>query len=133
MAEMSVEDRLALHELAARYANTIDARDWERFRTVFMPDCRYEITGLGRLNVVVHGNDDLTSFMIASLDHPVSHHVTNVEIDASGEAIQMFSKIIVTLAGGGSAAADYQDIVVNTTEGWKIADRLVSGRRPPRS
>lgn len=36
--ELSAPDRLAAQDVIVRYANTIDERDFETFRTCFMPD-----------------------------------------------------------------------------------------------
>ena len=127
---LSIEDRFALHELAARYGNTIDARDWVRFRTVFTTDCRFELEGFGRLDGVIVGIDALVEFMTHSTSHPIAHHVTNIEVDATGENVRMFSKIVGTLTGGGSGSADYRDVVVRTADGWRIAERVVTLRRP---
>jgi hypothetical protein len=132
MDGFTLDDRLQLHELAARYANTIDARDWDRFETVFTPDCRYELRGFGRLDVVVHGAAALRQYMIDSAEHPVAHHVTNIEVDAGADPVRMFSKVIGTLPGGTAGSGDYEDIVVRTPGGWRIADRTVTLRRPPR-
>jgi hypothetical protein len=130
--DFTLDDRLQLHELAARYANTIDARDWDRFETVFTPDCRYELRGFGRLDIVIHGLAALRQYMIDSAEHPVAHHVTNVEVDATGEPVRMFSKVIGTLPGGLSGSGDYDDVVAKGPTGWRIADRTVTLRRPPR-
>jgi SnoaL-like domain len=130
--EFTVADRLELHELAARYANTIDDRDWDRFRTVFTDGCRYELSGFGRLDCVIVGNESLTQFMIGSGSHPVAHHVTNVEVDATGDEVRMFSKVVGTLPGGNVGSGDYRDRVVKTTGGWKIAERIVTLRRGQR-
>jgi hypothetical protein len=124
-----LQDRIELHELAARYANTIDARDWSRFRTVFTADCRYELRGFGRLDSVTIGIDALVDLMTYSPAHPIAHHVTNVEVDATGDEVRMFSKIVGTLPAGGAGSADYHDIVVRTDAGWRLAERIVTLRR----
>lgn len=129
---LTADDRLALHELAARYANTIDARDWDRFETVFTDTCRYELVGFGRFDAVIDGCSALRAFMEASTTHPISHHVTNVEVDEGPDAVRMFSKIAGTLPGGSVGTADYADRVVHTAAGWRIAERTVTLRRPPR-
>jgi hypothetical protein len=131
VSDVSTDDRQQLHELAARYANTIDARDWKRFETVFTPDCRYELRNFGRMDTVVHGAAALREYMMASTTHPVAHHVTNVEVDASGKRVRMLSKILGTLPGGSVGSADYHDIVVKSSAGWQIAERVVTLRRPP--
>lgn len=132
MDDVTLDDRIQLHELAARYANAIDARDWDRFQTVFTPDCRYELRGFGRLDTVLVGVGALRQYMIDSTAHPVAHHVTNVEVDATDEAVRMFSKVVAPLPGGTCASVDYDDVVVKGPHGWQIADRTVTLRRPPR-
>lgn len=138
MSTFSVEDRLQLHELANRYGNTLDSRDWLRFQTCFTDDCRYELRGFGRLDQVIHGSENLRLFMEASTQHPVAHHVTNIEVNTpdvgfaeNGDANQtvMVSKIVGTLTNGTAGSADYYDIVVRTAGRWRIADRLVTMRR----
>ncbi len=132
MEALTAADRIELHELAARYGNAIDERDWVCFASVFTEDCRYELAGFGRLDTVLRGRDTLRDFMAASTTHPVAHHVTNVEVIAIGDVVTMRSKIIGTLSGGYSGSADYRDVVTMTDEGWQIAERVVTLRRPPR-
>ena len=132
MNEISVADRLALHELAARYGNTLDDRQWDRFETCFTADCLYELRGFGRMDQVIRSASALRLFMEQSTAHPVAHHVTNVEILVGEVEIQMLSKIIGSLPGGLVGSGDYRDIVTRQDGEWRIAHRVVSLRRPPR-
>lgn len=132
MEELTAVDRLDLHELAARYGNAIDERDWDRFGTVFTEHCRYELANFGRLDTVIEGRAALAAYMEASKTHPVAHLVTNVEVIVVGDVVTMRSKILGTLTGGYSGSADYHDVVVKTEAGWQIAERVVRLRRPPR-
>jgi hypothetical protein len=129
---LTVGDRLELHELAARYANTIDERDWDRFETVFTADCHYELRNFGRLNMTLVGAPAVRTHMERSQDHPVAHHVTNVEV-LDGDPVRMLSKIAGTLPGGGVGSADYADVVVSTPRGWRISTRIVTLRRPAKA
>lgn len=126
---MSTDDRLQLHELAARYGNAIDARDWPRLQSCFTQDCRYELSGFGRLDRVIHSSAELRAFMEAADTHPVAHHVTNVEVGLGTVPTRMFSKVVGTLPGGMTGSADYEDVVVRGVDGWQIADRVVTLRR----
>ncbi len=132
MNELTALDRLDLHELAARYGNSIDERDWDRFATVFTEDCRYELANFGRLDTVIEGCGALCAYMAASTTHPIAHHVTNVEVSVADGTVMMRSKILGTLSGGYSGSADYRDVVVKNSAAWQIADRVVTLRRPPR-
>lgn len=129
MPSLSTDDRLQLHELAARYGNTLDARDWDRFATCFTADCYYELAGFGRLDQVIVGVQALREYMEHSAGHPTAHHVTNVEIDGTGDDVRMFSKIVGTLPQGLAGSADYNDIVMRTADSWRIARRIVTLRR----
>ena len=133
MTSFTTDDRLQLHELANRYGNTIDSRDWPRFETCFTVDCRYELRGFGRLDQIIYSAADLRSFMEASTQHPVAHHVTNIEIATPAAGVRdqttMFSKIIGTLGNGSAGSGDYHDVVVRGEIGWQIASRLVTLRR----
>ena len=126
---IDVADRLALHELAARYGNAIDDRDWLRLVTVFTADARYELAGFGRMDCVLVGSQAICEFMAASTAHPIAHHVTNIEVDATAAETRMFSKIVGTLPGGKAGSADYRDVVTRTADGWRIASRVVTNRR----
>ena len=44
---LSVEDRLALHELPGRYGDSIDDRNWDLLRTIFTGDGVFDLTGVG--------------------------------------------------------------------------------------
>ena len=50
---LNTTDRLALHELANRYGNAVDARDWDALAAVFAPDARFVI-GADEPSPVVH-------------------------------------------------------------------------------
>lgn len=131
--DLSADDRIALHELAARYGNAIDERDWDRFDTVFTEDCRYELANFGRLDKVVHGRAAVRQMMEESQDHPIAHHVTSIEVLVDGDQVRLRSKILGPAANGFIGSGDYVDVVVRTEHGWRIADRLVTLRKPPRA
>ncbi|MBK6582593.1 MAG: nuclear transport factor 2 family protein [Gammaproteobacteria bacterium] len=47
--ELTVEDRLALHELPGVYGDAIDDRNWEALDRVFTEDAVFEVIGLVRM------------------------------------------------------------------------------------
>ena len=47
MSNLSVEDRMELHEIAGRYGDLIDNRDWEGLASVFTADAVFDATDLG--------------------------------------------------------------------------------------
>lgn len=130
---LTMEDRVEIHELAARYGTTIDDRDWPALAAVFTEDAVFVITGRpGGEDVRVEGLDALRTFMDGA-NHPLSHHVTNVFVDDGPNGPIMRSKVIATLRKNGAGSADYRDRLRRTPEGWRIAERVVRIRLEPRS
>ncbi len=123
-ATLSAGDRIEIHELAARYGNAIDDRDWDALRQVFTDDAVLVINGFGSLDREDHGADAIVTSMSHSR-HPVAHHVTNVEVMCSGDTVMMQSKIIGSGRRGRVGSADYHDVLRRTERGWRIAHRTV--------
>ena len=121
-------DRLAVHELVARYANAIDARDWDRLETVFADAARFTMEGFGGGRREYVGWPAIRE-MMEHARHPVTHHVTNVEVvRADGGVAEVHSKIAGVGGQGRVGSADYDDLVVWEGEMWRIAERTVSLR-----
>ena len=127
---LSVEDRLEIHELAARYGTTIDDRDWDGFEQVFCRDAVYELRGFGSTDRRVVGSGEIRQMMEDSAEHPVAHHVTNVIVTVEAGAVRMRSKVIGSGARGRVGSADYDDVLRREGSAWRIATRVVTLRRP---
>jgi len=157
---LSASDRLDIAELLARYADVIDQREFSRVGEVFTPDARYDVSDFAM--GVVHGAQAIAELWSASDSHPLAHHVTNIEIsdhaedtadgddadegaadgdDVDGSAVgegtasgtaRVRSRIIGVGAGGRVGSASYDDVVVKTADGWRIAERVVTLRTPDR-
>lgn len=96
---ISIEDKMALHELAARYGDIIDDRDWPALGSVFTDDAVFEVVAL----VTMRGLDDIKRYMENEGRHPLAHLITN---------------IYVRQEGGGSAAAQPGRISYQFTGRW---------------
>ena len=46
MGQLSTEDRLAIHEIMAKYCQAIDLGRWEEFPNLFTDDCRLDFGNL---------------------------------------------------------------------------------------
>jgi 3-phenylpropionate/cinnamic acid dioxygenase small subunit len=126
--ELTIEDRVELHELAARYGNVIDARAWDRLGSVFAADASFALTGFGD-----DGRWDGLAAIRAMLEggrHPVAHHVTNVEVDGTGGEVRLFFKIVGPGPRGRVGSADYDDVARRGPDGWRIITHRVTLRRP---
>jgi len=109
-----------------RYATGIDRRDWVLFRTVFTEDCELDYGEIGAWN----GVDTATDFMEqthALLGHTM-HRLSNMVISVDGDhAVARTYLDGLMMApdnqSGVSATGFYDDEIVRTGEGWRIARR----------
>jgi 3-phenylpropionate/cinnamic acid dioxygenase small subunit len=60
------------------------------------------------------------------------HHTTSVAIhQVDADTLRVWSKYLVVRGDGTVGSGDYQDTLVRTADGWRIAERAVSrGNRP---
>ena len=124
---LSVEDRLALHELVADYAHIVDDADFERLAEIFTPDVEFDTSAFGNPPLV--GIEPVIA-SYADARHPVAHHVTNVVVTANADGTaRVRSKVISLLAGGLSGSGTYDDVAVRTPDGWRISKRIIGLRR----
>jgi len=126
--QLSLEDRLDLHEIPSRYADAIDDRNWDVLRAVFTEDAVYDLTGLG--SRVLTGLDEIITFMEDEAQHPRAHLMTNVYANKTEEGADLRFRIIAFLGQGKVGTASYYDKVVKTPEGWRVAHRICTLRRP---
>lgn len=128
---LSIEDRIELYELAGRYGDIIDDRDWPALDTVFTSDAVFEVVGL----ITMTGLADIRRFMIEEGRHPLAHLITNIHIEEATEGVRLLSRGIFPISAedGGTAHrvfyGSYYDDVVQTPEGWRVRNRVFSAKR----
>lgn len=114
-------------EVAVRYATGIDRRDWDLFRTCFTADVEADYGDIG----VWHGVDEITEFM-TTIHEPCGHtlhRITNVAVTlVDDDRVQARSYVeALVLMGdnqnGVRATGFYDDELVHTDGGWRIAKR----------
>ncbi len=119
-------DRQDISDLLIRYATGIDRRDWPLFRTVFTDDCVLDYGEIGTWN----GVDEVAAFMEkahAMAGHTM-HRITNHVIAVNGDRAEARSYIDGLImspdnVSGVNAIGYYDDDVVRTADGWRIARR----------
>jgi 3-phenylpropionate/cinnamic acid dioxygenase small subunit len=120
------EDRQDISDLLVRYATGIDRRDWALFRTVFTDDCELDYGEIGAWS----GVDAVTDFMEqthALLGHTM-HRLSNMAITVDGNqgvARTYLDGLMMAPdnKSGVNAVGFYDDEVVRTADGWRIARR----------
>lgn len=127
----------AVSELLVRYATGIDRRDWELFRTCFTDDCKADYGTLPTGEVLLWTNaDDMTAWMEAShrdMGYTL-HRITNQRVEGEGSSVTACSYVDVLLMTPDgqlimNGAGFYDDHLVLTDDGWKIAQRRFTAVR----
>ena len=118
--------RQEIADVLVRYATGVDRRDWALFRTCFTEDCDADYGDIG----VWHGVDAITEWMDQS--HQACgytlHRITNQAMTPNGDGVtaRCYVDAIVMAAdnqSGVRVAGFYDDELVATDDGWKIARR----------
>jgi len=120
------EDRQDIADVLLRYATGIDRRDWTLFRTVFTDDCELDYGEVGSWQ----GVDAVTELMqqAHALAGHTMHRLTNQVIAVDGDSAQARTYVDALImltdnASGVNAAGFYDDDIIRTEEGWRIARR----------
>jgi 3-phenylpropionate/cinnamic acid dioxygenase small subunit len=125
---MNEDVRQDVADVLVRYASGIDGRDWELLRSCFTPDCDADYGVIGRWRSA----DDITEWMRATHEPlgPTLHRITNQAVQAAGEgdraAARCYVEALVMMPDGVTgtrATGYYDDELVKTDAGWKIARR----------
>ena len=126
----AIEDRLAIHELLSRYAAMVDGRDWELMDAVFAPGASLDYRSTG--GQAGPYRETLEWLARALEPWPLNlHFISNVLIELAGDSATSRcyfhapmgrvesdgQQMVITNAGY------YDDELVRTSEGWRIAAR----------
>jgi 3-phenylpropionate/cinnamic acid dioxygenase small subunit len=120
------DTRQDVADVLVRYATGIDRRDWPLLRSCFTDDCASDYGDIG----VWRGGDAITEWMERTheaMGHTM-HRITNPAITPNGDGVAARSYVDALLMAadgrtGVRAAGFYEDELVNTDDGWKIARR----------
>lgn len=120
------EDRQDISELLVRYATGIDRRDWALFRTVFTDDCELDYGEIGAWK----GVDAVAQFMEqvhAPAGHTM-HRLSNQAITVDGDTAvaRTYVDALIMIgdnSNGVNGIGFYDDEIIRTVDGWRIARR----------
>jgi alkanesulfonate monooxygenase SsuD/methylene tetrahydromethanopterin reductase-like flavin-dependent oxidoreductase (luciferase family) len=125
---LDTADRIALHELVARYGHLLDQRRWEDLDQVFTHDVRFE--GFYDTTSTIAEKVALWTSEEGMKRHPLAHHATNVVITQEADGtVSIISKGIGVRASGEPESVTYRDVAVRTPAGWRITARQAISRR----
>lgn len=121
-----LEDRQAISDLLVRYATGIDRRDWPLFRTVFTNDCHLDYGEIG----VWDGVDAVADFMEKTHEPAgdLMHRLSNqaIAVDGDKATARTYVDAVIMFGdnrAGVNALGFYDDEIVRTAAGWRIARR----------
>lgn len=125
------DDRLLIHELINLHGHLFDEGEFDRLGELFTEDVVYDVSALGGGNLI--GPAAVADAGRALADaNPVSHHVTNVVVvSLDADSATAVSKGLGVMTDGSVGAVTYQDQLVRTPAGWRIALRRALPRRRP--
>jgi uncharacterized protein (TIGR02246 family) len=117
-------------DVLVRYATGIDTRDWDLFRTCFTEDCSVDYGEIGRWQSA----DAITAYMRRAHSGPSMHRLSNIAVHLDGDRATARSYVDAMVLGrGGRGGANslgyYDDRLVRTEDGWRIAERSHTGVR----
>jgi 3-phenylpropionate/cinnamic acid dioxygenase small subunit len=126
-----ISDRIHINDLLVRYTVAIDTQDWKLLDTVFLPDATVDYTSSGGVRgkypeVRAWLAKVLAAF--AMTQHMISNSVVKIEGDRATCRTMVFNPMGTKTAQGKLhlfyVGAYYNDKLVRTSEGWRIAERL---------
>lgn len=125
-------EREDISELLVRYATGIDRRDWALFRTVFTEDCELDYGEIGSWT----GVDEVTEFMekVHAMAGHTLHRLSNQAITVNGETAVARTYVDALIMAtdnqtGVNGIGFYDDDIVRTADGWRIARRRFTAVR----
>ena len=121
------DTRDAVSDVLIRYATGIDSSDWDLFRTCFTDDVVADYGDIG----VWNGVEEITEWMRV-VHEPCGHtlhRITNIAVMPNGPGRARARAYIDAIvlgpdnATGAHATGFYDDELVETNAGWRIAHR----------
>ena len=125
--DLSPAERLAIHELISLYGHLIDQRQFSQLGRIFTDDAVFD---LGQYDGSCYrGLPAIQAMMLASSEHPLAHHATNIVVLAQADGVAAISKGIGVGAGGRVGSVTYRDRLALTPQGWRIQERCCELRQ----
>jgi hypothetical protein len=127
---VETRDIVEIQQLMALYGHAVDAADQSMLPLVFTEDAVFDATAGGY--DLMESRDAIAAwFALGKPPHPPSHHMTNAYVyEANGETRVKSKWLIINARNGTVLSGDYDDLVVRTTEGWRIKRRNFMFRYP---
>ena len=128
---ITLEDKIAIQELIARFTRCSDYGDWEGLATVYTPDVEVEMEGLQIRYTGVEAQVEHAKESDRQAEGKNRHFNFNMIVSEKDGAV--YAEYAFMNVNAGKAHMDakivvsgrQRDTVVKTGEGWKIAHRFI--------
>lgn len=128
---ITLEDKIAIQELIARFTRCSDYGDWEGLASVYTPDVEVEMEGLEIRYTGVEAQVEHAKESDRQAEGKNRHFNFNMIVSEKDGAV--YAEYAFMNVNAGKAPMDakivvsgrQRDTVVKTGEGWKIAHRFI--------
>jgi hypothetical protein len=129
---MEAFDVVDISQVLTRYGQIVDTRSWDDLDEVFTDDAVFDTSDFGQGRLEGLG---AIRTMFAGSHPPYSVNIVNVVVSDGEEAgtARAYSKNLGLLPRGRIGSASYDDELVKTDAGWRVARRVARARREDRS
>lgn len=131
MSLQEISDRIQIQDLLVRYTVALDTRNWKLLDTCFTPDAHVDYTATG-------GSKGKYPEIRAWLEKALApfqvfvHYISNTTVELDGDRAKTRTYVLNPMGfpnPDGSlhlftVGAYYNDQLVRTAEGWRIAERV---------
>jgi hypothetical protein len=126
----ATDDIVEINQILSLWAHLVDNRAWGRFGEVFTEDAYFDSSVFGFAPVT---GIEAICHMASQEGHAKAHHTTNVFVQEGpdGEIIAE-SKGLGLLSNGAVASVTYTDRLRRTSNGWRLASRILALQAPSR-
>ena len=130
-ASLTLEDRVAISDVFARYAWSLDTRDLDGFAATFAPDGAIQMPGVGRFE----GRDEVRRYGKLLTDDPRypgrQHFIAQSRFDSNGDGarctVRSYAMVTSRSAEGACSVLSlgyYTDQMVKRDGEWMFAERI---------
>jgi 3-phenylpropionate/cinnamic acid dioxygenase small subunit len=125
------DDRVAIMDVLARYTAALDTQDWDGLDSVFTPDAAIDYTTSGGIKGRF---PEIKAWLAEVLSgFPMTQHLIGMPMirltgDTATSRTDVYNPMTLRQPDGTTkrfyVGATYEDQLVRTLDGWRIADRF---------
>lgn len=127
---LSTDDIVEIQQLQALYGHAVDAEDSTLLAQVFSAQAVFDARGAGPNSLKVGLEAICAWFAKGKPPHPLAHTMSNVWVHESDGEVRVKAKWFVRAHDGTLWFGDYDDVMVHSASGWRIAHRVATVRDP---